>query len=70
VCCPQDRGAKTRSRSATASAFTTYDSPCHQELVDKGLLVRRRGVGTQVVQGRVTRNIEFTSLHDDLARNG
>jgi DNA-binding GntR family transcriptional regulator len=41
-----------------------------QELVDKGLLVRRRGVGTQVVQGRVTRNVEFTSLYEDLALSG
>lgn len=37
-----------------------------QELVDKGLLVRRRGVGTQVVQGQVTRPVELTSLYDDL----
>lgn len=37
-----------------------------QELVDKGLLVRRRGVGTQVVQGRVTRPVELTSLYEDL----
>jgi DNA-binding GntR family transcriptional regulator len=41
-----------------------------QELVDKGLLVRRRGVGTQVVHGRVTRNVEFTSLFEDLERSG
>lgn len=41
-----------------------------QELVDKGLLVRRRGIGTQVVHGRVTRNVELTSLHDDLERAG
>ena len=39
-----------------------------QELVDKGLLVRKRGVGTQVVRGRVTRPVELTSLFDDLAR--
>lgn len=39
-----------------------------QELVDKGLLVRKRGVGTQVVHGRVTRPVELTSLFDDLAR--
>ncbi|GGF40466.1 transcriptional regulator [Microbacterium sorbitolivorans] len=39
-----------------------------QELVDKGLLVRRRGIGTQVVQGQVvTRQVELTSLYDDLA---
>lgn len=41
-----------------------------QELVDKGLLVRRRGIGTQVVHGPITRNVELTSLFDDLARDG
>lgn len=41
-----------------------------QDLVDKGLLVRRRGIGTQVVQGQVTRNLELTSLYDDLAKGG
>ncbi len=40
-----------------------------QELVDKGLLVRKRGVGTQVVHGEVTRPVELTSLFDDLTRN-
>ncbi len=39
-----------------------------QELVDKGLLVRKRGVGTQVVHGQVTRPVELTSLFDDLTR--
>jgi DNA-binding GntR family transcriptional regulator len=39
-----------------------------QDLVDKGLLVRRRGIGTQVVHGRVTRGVELTSLFDDLAK--
>jgi DNA-binding GntR family transcriptional regulator len=37
-----------------------------QELVDKGLLVRKRGVGTQVVHGQVNRPVELTSLYDDL----
>ena len=37
-----------------------------QELVNKGLLVRRRGVGTQVVQRAVTRRLELSSLYDDL----
>lgn len=37
-----------------------------QEVVDKGLLVRRRGIGTQVVQGQVTREVELTSLYEDL----
>lgn len=41
-----------------------------QDLVDKGLLVRRRGIGTQVVHGAVTRRIELTSLFDDLDRTG
>lgn len=41
-----------------------------QELVDKGLLVRRRGIGTQVVQARLSRPVELTSLHEDLARSG
>ncbi|MPZ63688.1 MAG: UTRA domain-containing protein, partial [Propionibacteriales bacterium] len=40
-----------------------------QELVSKGLLVRKRGVGTQVVHGHVRRPVELTSLYDDLARN-
>lgn len=37
-----------------------------QQLVDKGLLVRRRGIGTQVVHGQVTRQVELTSLYEDL----
>jgi DNA-binding GntR family transcriptional regulator len=41
-----------------------------QELVDKGLLVRKRGVGTQVIQPHVRRSVELTSLYDDLARGG
>lgn len=39
-----------------------------QELVSKGLLVRRRGVGTQVVHSQLRRPVELTSLYDDLAR--
>jgi GntR family transcriptional regulator len=41
-----------------------------QELVSKGLLVRKRGVGTQVVHGRVRREVKLSSLYDDLARAG
>jgi len=41
-----------------------------QDLVDKGLLVRRRGIGTQVVHGQVTRGVELTSLFEDLSRSG
>ncbi|MFI6512710.1 GntR family transcriptional regulator [Streptosporangium sp. NPDC050855] len=39
-------------------------------LVDKGQLVRKRGVGTQVVHGQVKRSVELTSLYDDLRRAG
>ncbi|WP_173033437.1 GntR family transcriptional regulator [Phytohabitans flavus] len=39
-----------------------------QYLVDKGLLVRKRGVGTQVVHARVRRTVELTSLYEDLDR--
>ena len=41
-----------------------------QELVDKGLLVRRRGIGTQVVHGQVTRKVALTSLFEDLSESG
>jgi GntR family transcriptional regulator len=39
-------------------------------LVDRGLLVRKRGFGTQVVHPRVRRPLELTSLFDDLASDG
>ncbi len=41
-----------------------------ESLVDKGLIVRRRGVGTRVVQPKVRRPLELTSLYDDLAKSG
>lgn len=37
-----------------------------QYLVERGLLVRRRGIGTQVVGSQVRRGLELTSLFDDL----
>ena len=36
-------------------------------LVDRGYLVRRRAVGTQVVHPKVRRPVELTSLYDDLS---
>ena len=39
-------------------------------LVGRGLLVRKRGIGTQVVHAKVTRDVELTSLYDDLAKTG
>lgn len=41
-----------------------------QLLVDKGMLVRKRGVGTQVVRSTIRRPVELTSLYDDLAAAG
>lgn len=41
-----------------------------QVLVDRGMLVRKRGVGTQVVGSKIRRAFELTSLYDDLVRDG
>src|SRR4051794_21666897 len=41
-----------------------------QALVDKGLMVRRRGVGTLVVHSQVKRPLELSSLYDDLEAAG
>jgi GntR family transcriptional regulator len=41
-----------------------------QDLVDAGMLVRRRGVGTQVVNDQVRRPFKLSSLFDDLAAIG
>jgi GntR family transcriptional regulator len=41
-----------------------------QELVKKGLLVRKRGVGTQVVHSQFSREERLTSLYDDLVKAG
>jgi DNA-binding GntR family transcriptional regulator len=40
-----------------------------QYLVDRGMLVRRRGIGTQVVGAQVRRDLELTSLFEDLSRS-
>jgi GntR family transcriptional regulator len=41
-----------------------------QELVDQGLLIRRRGLGTRVSNRKVHRRAELTSLYDDLKEAG
>lgn len=40
------------------------------ELVEKGLLTRKQGVGTRVANAQVRRRVALTSLHDDLAAAG
>ncbi len=39
-------------------------------LAHKGLVVRKRGAGTVVANERIDRNVELTSLYDDLAASG
>jgi GntR family transcriptional regulator len=39
-------------------------------LANKGLVVRKRGLGTVVANERIDRNVELTSLYDDLAASG
>jgi len=41
-----------------------------QYLVDKGVLVRRRGIGTRVVQPKVRRPLGLSSLYEDLRGSG
>lgn len=41
-----------------------------KQLVDKGLLVRRRGIGTMVAPRPVRRAVALTSLYDDLKEAG
>jgi DNA-binding GntR family transcriptional regulator len=41
-----------------------------QDLVDTGLVVRRRGVGTQVVSDQIRRPVQLTSLYEDLKTQG
>ncbi|MBD7996220.1 GntR family transcriptional regulator [Arthrobacter sp. Sa2CUA1] len=40
------------------------------QLVRAGLVVRKRGVGTQVIGPQVRRSLELTSLHEDLRSSG
>ena len=41
-----------------------------QELVDQGLVLRRRGLGTTVANRKVHRRFRLSSLYDDLEREG
>lgn len=64
-------GAKLENENELAERFGLSRPTLRQAvdyLIDRGLLVRRRGIGTQVVQAKVTREVELTSLWDDLAR--
>jgi len=41
-----------------------------KQLVDKGLLIRRRGIGTVIATKPVRRAVALTSLYDDLKESG
>ncbi|OLT01554.1 GntR family transcriptional regulator [Pseudonocardia sp. CNS-004] len=41
-----------------------------QYLVERGVLVRKRGIGIQIVHPKVRRPVELSSLYDDLAKSG
>src|SRR5256885_4999914 len=41
-----------------------------RSLAKKGLVVRKRGAGTVVANERIDRNVELTSLYDDLVASG
>jgi DNA-binding GntR family transcriptional regulator len=40
------------------------------QLVDAGLVVRQRGVGTRVISSSIVRPVAFTSFYDDMAAAG
>ncbi|WP_271003785.1 GntR family transcriptional regulator, partial [Listeria seeligeri] len=50
------------SRPTARRAFET--------LTQRGLVIRRRGIGTQVTPTRVHRSMNLTSLYDDLQASG
>ena len=79
----QLRAAVTDGRLAPGDPFENELAMCQrlqlsrptvrraiQEMVDQGLLVRRRGVGTTVANAKVHRTFELTSLYDELQRAG
>lgn len=63
------RGSRLRNEIDLAKAFGVSRPTTRraiQELVDQGLLIRKRGVGTQIVNDEIARPIHLSSLYDDL----
>ena len=67
---PGDRIANEVALAAQLGLSRPTMRQAIQLLVDKGMLVRKRGVGTQVVQPPIKRTVELTSLYEDLQRTG
>lgn len=66
-------GTKLDNEIALADQFNISRPTIRQamdKLVREGLVVRRRGVGTQVVGPRVRRNLKLSSLYNDLQEVG
>lgn len=66
-------GASLENEIALASRLGISRPTARQalkSLVDRGLLVRRRGVGTQVAPAQIHRRVGLTSLYDDLEGSG
>lgn len=67
------RGSKLDSELDLAEQFRVSRPTMRaaiKQLVDKGLLIRRRGIGTTVAPKPVRRAVALTSLYDDLKESG
>ncbi|MDQ4107138.1 MAG: GntR family transcriptional regulator [Actinomycetota bacterium] len=67
------RGSKLDSELDLAEQFGVSRPTMRaaiKQLVDKGLLIRRRGIGTIVAPTPVRRAVALTSLYDDLKESG
>ena len=63
-------GRRWRSQLAGGSAVEANRAGTFLYLANKGWVVRKRGAGTVVANERIDRNVELTSLYDDLVASG
>lgn len=61
---------RDRAGPATSAIAPHHSRAAMDDLVQSGLLVRKRGVGTQVVSSQIRRHLELSSLNDDPERAG
>lgn len=67
---PGDRLENEMAMTARLGLSRPTTRQAIHELVKKGMLVRKRGVGTQVVESRFRRDERLSSLNEDLAKAG